>query len=271
MGDTWWSRRFLEVLETFRMGPKLQKGRGLARRGMVMDLNVEPGLVTAWVQGTHPTPFEVRVGVRTLSDDAWKRLEDTLSEKALFMAQLLSGEMPREIESTFQTCKLSLFPTTPRELDADCTCPDWGDNPCPHVAAVYYVLADQFDEDPFLLFTWRGRTREDLVDALRARRQDEVTAEVALPPPPPPKAAPEPLARSVGRFWRAGVPLTNLKIQPRAVAVPQAILRQLGTSGVDVRGADVHDLLAPAYVVMSRASEALAYEEREAQKQDQHP
>ncbi len=51
-----------------------------------------------------------------------------------------------------------------------CSCPDW-ENPCKHMAAVYYLLAEAFDADPFLIFAWRGRTKSELLSGLRARRR----------------------------------------------------------------------------------------------------
>ena len=43
---------------------------------------------------------------------------------------------------------LPLFPGAARELSLDCSCPD-GAVPCKHFAAMFYLLAEAFDEDPF--------------------------------------------------------------------------------------------------------------------------
>ena len=40
-----------------------------------------------------------------------------------------------------------------------CSCPD-SEVPCKHLAATFYLLAEAFDEDPFLILRWRGRDRE---------------------------------------------------------------------------------------------------------------
>jgi len=234
----------------------------LALRGQVQDITVSPGLVTAWVQGSEVTPYEVRVTVKTLTDAEWKRVEDAFTDQALFLARLLAGEMPRDIEACFSACKLSLFPRSRREIDSDCTCSEWEAPPCKHASATYYAMAERFDEDPFLLFEWRGRSRESMFDALRARRQEDVTEEVALPSAMPGEAqGPEPLSHSMANYWRSNSGYSALRIHPKAAAVPQSILRQLGAVGVEARGADLHDVLAPAYVVMSRSAESRAYEE----------
>jgi len=60
---------------------------------------------------------------------------------------------------------LSLFPQKQRDLKTNCSCPDWS-NPCKHIAAVYYLLGEEFDRDPFLIFRLRGIAREDFVKLL---------------------------------------------------------------------------------------------------------
>ena len=151
IGETWWSQRFIEVLEDFHEGPRLARGRAYARRGQVIDLDVEAGEVGARVQGSRARPYSVSIGVTVLDDTDWARVEEAMASQALFLARLLAGEMPREIEDAFAATGLSLFPATADDLATDCSCPDW-ENPCKHVAAVYYLLAEAFDRDPFLIF-----------------------------------------------------------------------------------------------------------------------
>jgi len=85
-----------------------------------------------------------------------------LSQQAIFAAKLLAGEMPENIEDTFKEARLSLFPEKRGDLTTDCSCPDWS-NPCKHIAAVYYLLGEEFDRDPFLIFKLRGMEREELI------------------------------------------------------------------------------------------------------------
>ena len=165
----WWAKRWLAVLESYGIGSRLQRGRSYARGGQVLKIDVQPGSVKARVQGSRPQPYKIAIEVKQLTDAEWERVLDTISEQAIFAAQLLDGTMPQAIESAFETAKISLFPHDPRDLLTDCSCPDYA-NPCKHIAAVYYLLGEQFDLDPFLIFTLRGRTREQVMEALRARR-----------------------------------------------------------------------------------------------------
>ncbi|HET9971276.1 MAG TPA: hypothetical protein VFQ68_23775, partial [Streptosporangiaceae bacterium] len=37
IGEQWWSRRFIEVLESYGMSSRLARGRSYARAGQVLD------------------------------------------------------------------------------------------------------------------------------------------------------------------------------------------------------------------------------------------
>ena len=166
IGEQWWSRRFISVLESYGMSGRLARGRSYARAGQVLDFELSQGKVTARVQGSRVRPYQVRIGVLPLTTAQWRRVQDRLASQALFRAKLLAGDMPHEIEEVFAECGTPLFPRSPADLDMHCSCPDW-EVPCKHLAAVCYVLAEEFDRDPFGMLAWRGKAREELLAALR--------------------------------------------------------------------------------------------------------
>ncbi|PTA47204.1 SWIM zinc finger family protein [Micromonospora sp. RP3T] len=169
IGRSWWSRRFLEVLESFALGSRLTRGRAYARRGQVLRLDVAPGLVTAEVQGSRPAPYPVRIGLSAYPEEVWRRVEAELAGQAFFSARLLAGDLPAELEELFAAAGAPLFPAEVGELAQRCGCPDFA-VPCKHLAATFYLLAEAFDADPFRLLHWRGRSRADLLDRLRTLR-----------------------------------------------------------------------------------------------------
>ncbi len=138
------------MLESFHVGARLGRGRSYARRGQVMSIEVQEGLVTAKVQGSQRTPYKIKIALKLLSQKDRNKVTAAMAEQAIFVAKLLAGEMPQNIEEAFAAAKVPLFPKSSRELETDCSCPDWA-NPCKHIAAVYYLLAEQFDDDPFLM------------------------------------------------------------------------------------------------------------------------
>lgn len=167
---TWWGKRWSEALESFGWHTRLERGRRYARQGQVCDIKIEPGVVSASVQGSRAKPYQVRISLQAFTHKDWRRAAEVLAGKAVFAAKLLAGEMPLEIESAFSRLGMPLFPKSKRDLSTDCSCPDF-ENPCKHIAAVYYVLAQEFDRDAFLIFKLRGMGREELLSEIRLRRK----------------------------------------------------------------------------------------------------
>jgi uncharacterized Zn finger protein len=233
MAATWWSKRFVEVLESYGLGTRMQRGRRYARSGQVLSIDVTPGLLVAQIQGSRRTPYLASIRSAAVPDAAWDRLEAVLRARVGFVARLLAGEVPPELEEGCDDAGIGLFPDRWSQLQASCNCPDW-ENPCKHLAAVLYVFADQLDDDPWLLLTWRGRTRDQLLAHL-----DELS----------------PTARTDGLpVWWPLVPgttdLDRLRWRAPAApppATPDATLGRLAELDVHFAGKPVTDLLASAY------------------------
>jgi uncharacterized Zn finger protein len=221
------------VLEGFDIGARLGRGRSYARRGQVLSIDIDKGMVKAGVQGSRPKPYDITIKLKTLSDADWRKLAKTLSHQAIFAAKLLAGEMPQDIEKAFKDAGLSLFPERLKDLDTNCSCPDWS-NPCKHIAAVYYLLGEEFDRDPFLIFRLRGMGREELVRLLgdtgektttkKTRSKSttpEMGEEVSLPP--------EPLTSDISSFWSGGDLPDDLLGEVRVPPMPAALPKRLGS------------------------------------------
>ena len=223
----------------------------------MIELEVDPGVVIAKVQGSRYTPYRVLIRGKALSEHQWRRVEKAMAVRALPLAQLLAGEMPHDIEDAFTSCKLTLFPRSNAELKASCTCPD-SENPCKHIAAAYYILAERFDKDPFLIFAWRGRDKDELLGRLRAQRSAGSQRRSAGAGSAQPSAGPPSLTERLDSFWRSGPGLAELHVSPLAGEAPDTLLRQLGPAPVDVEGQDLVEVLAPAYATLAEAAERRA-------------
>ncbi len=259
IGEQWWSRRFIAALESSGLSGRLTRGRSYARRGQVIEFSLDAGKVTARVQGSRSTPYRVTITVPPLTSAQWTEVQARLSAQALFRARLLAGEMPAEIEQVFADAGTPLFPQSARDLAMDCNCPDWG-VPCKHLAAVCYVLAEAFDNDPFAMLAWRGRTRDELLTALRGtadgggagRAPAGGTADHAAGERPVlavlSDITGEPLRESLADFWSPGLSQARLRAVPPSPATPPDLLLRLSDPlGIEVRGKHLRDILAPAY------------------------
>lgn len=167
--QSWWGRRWIGVLEEFDVEMRRGRGRSYARGGQVRSIDVSEGEIVASVQGSRLDPYQVTIRVRTLTQESWAAVAEAVAGRTVFAARLLAGEMPEGIEDIFIGAGLSLFPSRQDDLTMDCTCPDEA-IPCKHIAAVHYLVAEEFDRDPFLIFRLRGLSREALSRLVVARR-----------------------------------------------------------------------------------------------------
>lgn len=260
IGKSWWAQRWTQALGRIMDSGRLSRGRSYARRGQVMDIKEKGHEITARVQGSRPTPYKVSIRVTPLQDAEWERVLDVLAGQAIFTAQLLAGEMPADIEDAFTAARVSLFPTSARELETNCSCPDWA-NPCKHVAAVYFLLGEAFDDDPFMLFRLRGRTQEQILEGLRARRVGP-EAEAAGPnftALPAEDLVPAPLPADPAEFWRLAASLDDFQVQPRAPEVPLSLLQRLGQPSF--APITLQTTLGPVYATVTNRAERIAFGE----------
>ena len=257
---SWWAARWIAALEKVVDARRLSRGRIYAREGQVLSLAEERGAVRAVVQGSRPTPYNVTIKLRPLNRGQWRAVIDALAGRALFAAQLLAGEMPQAIDQVFAAAGCSLFPATRDDLQTSCSCPDSA-NPCKHVAAAHYILGEQIDEDPFLLFRLRGRNQEQVLAALRTRRSNvRVTEEPAAYTAA--EAAPA-LAGDLEHFWRAGgadgTAAMPISINIKPPGTPMPLLKRLGQPAF--LEANLERALEPAYRAMQQAALAAAFGE----------
>ncbi|MEI7898733.1 MAG: SWIM zinc finger family protein [bacterium] len=167
----WWGRRWTEVLENFRLGARLGRGRNYAVSGQVSSLVIKLGGVVAVVQGSNKEPYESDIRFRAVEGDAKARIIQRLRQRPMVLARLLVSDFPFEIEGLFREEGYPLFPQREKDLTSRCSCPDYA-NPCKHLAAVYYLLGEAITKNPLLLLELRGISRADLLgDA--AEPQDE--------------------------------------------------------------------------------------------------
>jgi uncharacterized Zn finger protein len=203
-GNQWWAVKWLEAIETFGPTKRVARGRSYARKGQVLNLRSEPGHISATVQGSRDTPYQVDIFLGRLKEEKEAELVRDLQTEPIFAATLLTGELHPDVERLFRKFDFPLFPTKEEGQQSTCSCPDTG-NPCKHIAAVYYLISLELERDPFLLLHLRGIAREKLVSRQKNLFTGPESRE-SLPPDPQ-------------QFWRS----------PRVKEIPIAPMQQSKT------------------------------------------
>ena len=233
----WWAQRWLDLLDSYRFKKRLERARNYSRQGNVLSIKFEGAKVLAAVQGTEVEPYKVTLSLEPFTDEEWGYVIETMSQRAVFAAKLLAGEMPQNIEEVFTVNGLSLFPFTLADIRSKCSCPDKA-NPCKHVGAVYYQLGDRFSEDPFVLFQLRGSSKEAIIAALRQLRSANVA-----PTPTESNNAPDsrfitPNKANIEEFWQYERPLDPSLVVIAPSAGNESILDILGPSPLSIDGTE---------------------------------
>ncbi len=239
----WWSQRWLDLLDSYRFKKRLERARNYARQGNVLSIEFKGSKVLAKVQGSEAEPYKVSLSLDPFSDEQWGYVIETMSERAIFAAKLLAGEMPQNIEDVFTSNGLSLFPFTLSDVHSKCSCPDKA-NPCKHVGAVYYQLGDRFSEDPFVLFQLRGRTKEQIISDLRKLRgtKNVEPEEIRDLQPDVQELSPHnQYSVKIDSFWQYNEPLESslVVIAPASSETVLDILGSIPLANVEETGANV--------------------------------
>lgn len=215
----WWGKRWIDTLESFHIGARLTRGKSYARSGQVSSLQIGGGNVRALVQGTRKTPYAITIRLRAFTPEEWTKILRKLRSEPIHAVRLLNGEMPEELEDLVKKTGVPLFPERHADLDTDCSCPDYS-NPCKHIAAVYYILAEALDDDPFLLLRMRGMDRDQLLNMLKGPTSTTAAS--------PRTVAPSPLPVEPASFWEWNPAKEILILPATPIHVNAALPKRLG-------------------------------------------
>jgi uncharacterized Zn finger protein/DNA-binding XRE family transcriptional regulator len=213
IATSFWGQRWCEHLESYSdFSNRLPRGRTYVRNGSVIHLAIRTGEIEALVQGSEL--YKIHVKISPLPPAKWKVIQTKCRGKIGSLIELLQGKISSEIMAIVSDQTEGLFPS-PKEIDMDCSCPDWA-GLCKHLAAVLYGVGARLDQQPELLFTLRGVDHNELISSsepladltqtratTRGRRRiasDNVDAVFGIeldvpepaPPPPPPPPPPAP-------------------------------------------------------------------------------
>ncbi len=220
--DTWWSQKWVDSLDAMGWSNRLKRGESYARSGRVLQVVVTAGVAAARVRGRRSQPYQVKIALKALTDAQWHKVVEQMAGRLEWASELLAGQMPATVEEAFTAAGARLLPASSKELTQYCSCPDWA-NPCKHVAAVHYELAEDLDENPFLMFSLRGMPGNRLLEELRKRWQTGLPKKVKKAAPKP---KPTPLEET--DFWGRDIP-EEFDVGLHEPEPGQDVMRRLGT------------------------------------------
>ncbi len=254
----WWAQRWLDpIVDCRELRAKVRKGRIVARRGRVHQLTVKSGLVTATVEGDSGGALSVRLRMTPVLPGTWELALERISKEAGLAALLLGGRISEQMVQVFERLGAELFPFDHHDLTYFCTCGD-DDKVCIHSVAVHLALSEAIAADPLVLLEFRGRSRQELIGALR-KQQAEVFED--------PEAADEQADETedatavIDGFWEGGMlphlafRLSGVGVEDEAEALP--VIRALGPGPAETPPEVIADVLVPLAKMAQRRIEEI--------------
>ena len=176
-GNTWWGKQWLNALAHIDYSNRLPRGRSYANRGFVKEINIEGNKITAKVAGSRPRPYNVDFKIPRFSPNEKAAIIETVTANPLHLSKLLNRQLPTELKDLLSRKDIQLFPNSWKDLEGGCSCPDWA-VPCKHMAAVLYLVANEIDKNPFLVFQLHDFDLFEGLKAIGYAEQGQVEIEI---------------------------------------------------------------------------------------------
>ncbi len=165
IASTFWGKAWCDNLESYSdFDNRLPRGRTYVRNGSVVDLQIGPGKITALVSGSDL--YRIAITIQPLPATRWMVVKSTCKGQIGSLIELLQGRISKGVMEIVTHRDRGLFPS-PKEIQLDCSCPDWADM-CKHIAAVLYGVGNRLDHQPELLFHLRKVDHLELIADIAA-------------------------------------------------------------------------------------------------------
>lgn len=266
------ARQFLEIARQNASPEDFAEGLEYARKGQTVTVEYSGPAVTASVQGRSDRPYATSLRFRSMPQEAWDGAVRAMAGQAIYTARLLAGEVPEQLDSLFVASGSGLVPAT-AEVQVACSCghsAGW----CKHVCTVWIITTARIVDRAFAIFELRGRSGDQLLDAVRSRSGQGELAAVATPVyeahvPGAPSARGRPLAECLDAYWDAGDELATIATPIAPPSVTHPLLRRLGPSPFKEWRFPLVGLLATCYDIMGAAN--LDQEDEEPESDEAEP
>jgi uncharacterized Zn finger protein len=173
IAHTFWGKAWCDNLESYSdYENRLPRGRTYVRNGSVVDLQIQPGEITALVSGSEI--YKVAIQIEALPDQEWRAVKSRCAGQIGSLVELLQGKLSKSVIEIVTAHKGGLFPR-PSEIEMSCSCPDSA-GMCKHIAAVLYGVGARLDHQPELFFLLRKVDHLELIEEAAASAGKKTTS-----------------------------------------------------------------------------------------------
>lgn len=150
-GNTWWGKQWLNSLNEIDFSSRLPRGRNYANKGLAQEIEFDENIINAKVQGSAYKPYQVKFTIPKFTANEKSVILSLITDNPFFLSKLLNRELPPNLNRLCQVKGIHIFPEKWDDLQGNCSCPDHA-VPCKHMAAILYLIANEIDKNPFVVF-----------------------------------------------------------------------------------------------------------------------
>ncbi|MDR0911152.1 MAG: DEAD/DEAH box helicase, partial [Methanobrevibacter sp.] len=172
-GRTWWGEKWLDALKGIDHSNRLSRGRTYANTGRVYDIKFNDNIINAKVEGNYASYYKVTVMPKSFTQDEKEIIAEVINNHPSILSALLNKKLPEELYHELSKIGIKIFPTSWREINADCNCPDYV-MPCKHMAGLIYMISVEIDKNPFKAFEIRDCDLKSMIDHLDDIEEEKV-------------------------------------------------------------------------------------------------
>jgi len=155
-GTTWWGKAWLDALRKIDYSNKLSQGIQYAENGAVSDIEIDNNIIRAKVQDEERmTPYQISMKFSEFDEYDMEEIENIVESNHYYISKLESKILPPALLEELEDEMISLFPKSFQEIKMTCRCTKFA-HPCKHVSALFFIMANEIDKNPFIIFSLHG-------------------------------------------------------------------------------------------------------------------
>ena len=161
---TWWGKAWTNNLHSYAdYDNRVGRGRSYVKNGFVFHLEIRAGKIKSMIMGGTSRPHDIEIHVSKISKVRWGKIVMLSKKHITSLSELFKGRFPEEMSEVFSDRESGIFPTL-KEIEMQCSCPDWA-KMCKHVSATLFAVGVKLDKNPELMFKLRGVNGQELIDS----------------------------------------------------------------------------------------------------------
>ena len=152
-GTTIWGNEFLQAIENETDSGRLGRGKSYANTGKVYDIKLTSSKISAKVRGNFSPFYETNLKFREFKKGDKDFIINYIDSNPLVLADIMNSKLSEELLEHLKDNEIDLF----SGFEMNCNCYDYyGSYACKHISGLYFILVNEIDKNPFILFSLRG-------------------------------------------------------------------------------------------------------------------